>query len=126
MYIYCLMNLVRISRSLTNPDGFVTNEASRASEVPMTMGKRQTQAETTTSQHRSQEATPAPLKAVEHSSLGQQLVDSAVMEKGVKPLSAFFQKFFNDWTMSLQAGALAYNLLTTRFLAISSLSRPSP
>jgi membrane protein len=84
---------------------------------------KQEQPDTTTPRQRSQGEIPAPLKAVQDSPLGQQLADSAVMEKGVKPLSAFFQKFINDWTMNLQAGALAYNLLTTLFpLMIALLS----
>ncbi len=89
----------------------------------MATNKQQKHTDTDTTQQGSQEATPAPIKAVEDSPLGQQLAGSAVVEKGVKPLSAFFQKFFNDWTMNLQAGALAYNLLTTLFpLMIALLS----
>lgn len=82
---------------------------------------QQEQRNDTTSQQNKEDTMPQPLKAVQDSALGQQLEDSAVVEKGVKPLSAFFKKFMNDWTMNLQAGALAYNLLTTLFPIIIAL-----
>jgi membrane protein len=40
---------------------------------------------------------------------------SALIQRGIGPWRAFFTKFFNDWTMNLQAGALAYHLLLALF-----------
>lgn len=51
----------------------------------------------------------------------QKAEDSPVVQKGAKPLAAFFKKFSNDWTMNLQAGALAYNLILAFFPIIIAI-----
>ncbi|TMD63014.1 MAG: YihY/virulence factor BrkB family protein [Chloroflexi bacterium] len=58
---------------------------------------------------------PEPLKTIESAPAVQAVESSPVVREGVKPLAAFWTKFTNDWAMSLQAGALAYNLLLAIF-----------
>jgi membrane protein len=48
-------------------------------------------------------------------SLAVQDVEESVIKKGLRPLRAFFQKLSNDWTLNLQAGALAYHLVVAIF-----------
>src|SRR5919205_960498 len=52
---------------------------------------------------------------VEEPPIIQQIEQSPIMQKEVGPLRAFFSKFSNDWTMNLQAAALAYNLVVAIF-----------
>ncbi|MBV9616838.1 MAG: YihY/virulence factor BrkB family protein [Ktedonobacteraceae bacterium] len=61
------------------------------------------------------------VQRIEESSAVQGVEKSAVVQKGVGPLRAFFQKFNNDWTMNLQAGALAYNLVVAIFPILIAL-----
>ncbi len=61
------------------------------------------------------------VQKVESSQAVQNVEKSAVVQKGVGPLRAFMQKFNNDWTMNLQAGALAYNLVVAIFPILIAL-----
>lgn len=70
----------------------------------------------------------APLQGIESevqkvksSSLVRDVEASALMQKGVGPLRAFFKKFTNDWTMNLQAAALAYSLVVAIFPILVAL-----
>ena len=76
----------------------------------------------------SQQSGPPPVQKVkenvqkvESSQAVQDVEKSAVVQKGVGPLRAFMQKFNNDWTMNLQAGALAYNLVVAIFPILIAL-----
>lgn len=68
-----------------------------------------------------QDESSNPLQALQSSPTVQAAVDSPVVQQGVNPLIAFFKKFSNDWTMNIQAGALAYNLLIALFPIIIAL-----
>ncbi len=61
------------------------------------------------------------VQKAESSSTAKDIEESAVMQKGVGPLRAFFKKFTNDWTMNLQAGALAYSLVVAIFPILVAL-----
>jgi membrane protein len=66
------------------------------------------------------EERPQPLEKV--ASLVQDGEEAPLLKKGVGPFRAFFTKFSNDWTMNLQAGALAYNLVVAIFPILLALS----
>ena len=83
---------------------------------------------TTNRQQSGNKSVPSPLQKVqqdvqqvESSQPVQDVEKSAVMQKGVGPLRAFMQKFNNDWTINLQAGALAYNLVVAIFPILIAL-----
>ena len=60
-----------------------------------------------------------PLEKV--TSAVQNVEETPIVKKSVGPLRAFFTKFTNDWTMNLQAGALAYNLVVAIFPILLAL-----
>ncbi len=63
------------------------------------------------------------MQALKSSETAQQLENSPVVQKGINPIREFFTKFSNDWTMNLQAGALAYSFLMAMLpIAVALLS----
>ena len=61
----------------------------------------------------------APLEKI--TSAVQNVEETPIVKKGVGPLRGFFRKFTNDWTMNLQAGALAYHLVVAIFPILLAL-----
>ncbi|HEV2660794.1 MAG TPA: YihY/virulence factor BrkB family protein [Ktedonobacteraceae bacterium] len=61
------------------------------------------------------------VQKVASSSTAKDVEESAIVQKGVGPLRAFFKKFTNDWTMNLQAAALAYSLVVAIFPILIAL-----
>src|SRR5689334_3968499 len=61
----------------------------------------------------------SPLEKV--TSAVQNVEETPIVKKGVGPLRAFCTKFANDWTMKLQARALAYNLVVAIFPILLAL-----
>lgn len=63
----------------------------------------------------------AKVNDVKDSEAAKNVANSAVVQKGVGPLRAFFKKFTNDWTLNLQAGALVYHLVVAIFPILVAL-----
>ncbi|HLG78563.1 MAG TPA: YihY/virulence factor BrkB family protein [Ktedonobacteraceae bacterium] len=63
------------------------------------------------------------LRSVETAPVVTQAKESPVVQKGLNPLREFMAKVNNDWTMNLQASALAYSLLMAMLpIAVALLS----
>lgn len=66
------------------------------------------------------EAKDATQSSTEPSVL-EKVEDVPMIGKSVGPIRAFFTKFTNDWTLNLQAGALAYSLVVALFPILLAL-----